>query len=91
MSANVLRGCDATACHRTFTADHGGAVPGGPFPGTFGSKGDVRRCEHGRVWIFARSEAYRIDIWRPVSRFWEPVIYRRAIRELATTDTEETA
>lgn len=82
MSANVLRGCDAARCHRTFAHKHGGALPGGPFPGTNGKDGDVRRCEHGKVWAFVRCEGYRIDVWRRLSRFWEPLAYRRAAAAL---------
>lgn len=83
MSANILRGCAASGCDRTFTSEHGGALPDGPFPGTFGSDGDVRRCEHGHIWTFVGREGYRIDTWRRVSRFWEPITYRRAITALA--------
>lgn len=84
MSANILRGCAATDCHRTFHFEHGGALPGGPFPGTSGKPGDVRRCEHGKVWRYRRTETGGswIDVWERVSRFWEPFVYRRAIRAL---------
>ncbi len=78
MSANILRGCDAANCDRTFALEHGAALPGGPFPGTCASRGDVRVCEHGKVWIFVYCEGYRIDVWRRVSRFLEPLTYRRA-------------
>ena len=80
--SNILRGCAAERCHRTFTHEHGGALPDGPFPGTMGSQGDVRRCEHGKVWIFVGCEAYTIDVWREVSRFWEPITYARAVRAM---------
>lgn len=63
-------------CSRTFRHEHGASVPGGPFPGTLADPGDVRRCEHGRLWTFdpytSRGD-YRIDHWRrlyPLEPAW---------------------
>lgn len=84
--ANVREGVCRHECSRTFHGEHGGALPGGPFPGTSGSPGDVRRCDHGRLWVYADSRENGfyclIDVWRPISRWWEPVLYRRARRLL---------
>jgi hypothetical protein len=87
MSANVstAREVCERECARTFHGEHGGALPGGPFPGTNGHEGDVRRCEHGRVWEFEPQVLYTagIDVWRLISPWWEPLRYRRAVRALA--------
>lgn len=71
-------------CSRTFHSTYGGALPGGPFPGTMGTLGDVRRCEHGRLWQFAEIHygGNWIDRWEPLSRFWNPIAWRRASRAL---------
>jgi hypothetical protein len=76
-------------CSRTFATEHGASMPGGPFPGTFGEEGSVRRCEHGRVWQWLSCEFWRIDIWAPLSPFWSPVRYWRAVRALAAPASKE--
>lgn len=49
-----------------------------------GRLGDVRRCIHGEVQVLTQiSEHARIQgpgthWWRTLSRFWNPVLYRRA-------------
>ena len=74
-------------CSRTFHFEHGGALPGGPFPGTAGDPGDIRRCEHGRMWRFVGTErgGNWIDLWEPLSPVWNPIAWRRARRALVTT------
>lgn len=71
-------------CSRTFRYGHGDALRGGPFPGSHGEAGDVRRCEHGQVWLFEEMTPhdFTIDHWTPLSRFWNPVQYGRAVRAL---------
>jgi hypothetical protein len=74
----------ASKCSRTFRGEHGQAVPGGPFPGTQAEEGDVRRCEHGRIWAYVKQTPndYTIDHWEQLSRFWNPVRFARAARAL---------
>jgi hypothetical protein len=59
-------------------------VPGGPFPGTQAEAGDVRRCEHGRIWSYVKDVPfdYTIDHWETLSWFWNPVRFARAVRAL---------
>lgn len=76
-------------CARTFHREHGEALPGGPFPGTWGEPGDVRRCEHGRIWGFASTGTF-IDLWEPVSVFWTPIRYLRAARALRPSPSTST-
>lgn len=84
MSANILRGRCANDCRVTWHSDHG---PDRETPGTSGSPGDVRRCEHGRIWIYEQTFTNRfycaMDRWHRVSRFFEPITFRRAVRALA--------
>ena len=82
MTANILRGCAAESCDRTFRQEHGGAVPGGPFPGTHAESGDVRLCEHGKVWLYTRTEGWSIDLWVRLHPLASPIRYRRALRAL---------
>ncbi|WP_191304369.1 hypothetical protein [Lentzea cavernae] len=70
----------------TFRGEHGAAMPGGPFPGTSGEPGGVRRCEHGQVWVFEKDDVYGFDHWEWLSRVWNPVRYRRAVRALQRND-----
>lgn len=74
-------------CARTFRGQHGAALPGGPFPGTQGEPGDVRRCEHGRVWAFdeprSRFEWPTFDLWESLGPLSTPIRYRRAVRSLS--------
>lgn len=86
MTANVLKGRCAYDCQRTWHSEHGGALPGGPFPGTGGGPGDVRRCEHGRLWIYKATD-HPMDYWRRLSWFWEPITYRRAQAALNAQET----
>lgn len=59
-------------CRVTWNGEHGGSLPGGPFPGTSGKPGDLRVCEHGRVWRYAETFTNRfycqMDRWTRVSR-----------------------
>lgn len=82
---NILSGCAATSCHRTWHFEYGASVPGGPFPGTHARAGDVRRCEHGKVWLFHRLAPHGswFDMWERIHPLSEPIVYRRAIRALA--------
>jgi hypothetical protein len=50
-----------------------------------GDIGNVRRCEHGNIWRCAEYW-YRTGWgrWVRLSRFWDPLRYRRAARLLAT-------
>lgn len=91
--ANVgPQGCDRE-CRSTFRYEYGGAMEGGPFPGTMADPDDVRRCEHGRIWIFTETVTgyfyNRLDLWRPISRWWEPIAYRRAARALRPAPVSE--
>lgn len=74
-------------CSRTFRHEHGSALPGGPFPGTAAEPGDVRRCEHGRIWCYRETNwgltaASGIDVWEQLAWWWEPIRYARAVRAL---------
>lgn len=90
MSANLLAGTCRHECARTWAVEHGGALPGGPFPGHWGSKGDVRRCEHGRLWLWQECpRPHSVNYWRRISRFWEPLVYRRAAKAIAAVPGEE--
>lgn len=86
---NILKGTCDHDCSSTWRYAHGASVPGGPFPGTKADEGDVRRCEHGRIWLFAgvKEDGYwnKFDQWRPVSRWLQPRVYRRAERVLLTS------
>ena len=77
MSANLLDGECRYECAKTWRYKHGDSLPDGPFPGTLAERGDVRRCEHGQVWLFAgvRKDAFfnDFDHWRRVSRLTEPL------------------
>lgn len=76
VKVNVLRdGCVKAECHRTFRQSKNG--------GTWGAKGDVRRCEHGRLWIYVGSERLTIDVWRRLT-LGERIRHRRAVRDLPT-------
>lgn len=91
--ANVLRGQCLHECSVTWHCEHGGALPDGPFPGTDGESGDVRRCEHGRLWLFTRSRENSfyclMDCWRPINRWLEPRLYRKTQRLLAAPVDQE--
>ena len=86
MTANITRPSCRRDCARTWRYEHGASCPGGPFPGTFGSEGDVRRCEHGRIWLY-RPDCYHhgsnFDIWRRLTPWGNPILHRRAVRALA--------
>lgn len=80
MSTNILRGCEAANCaHECWRA---GA-----------DRGDVRRCEHGKIWTFDRLVEGRffntLIRWRRIHPFWEPITYRRAIRALAASEADQ--
>lgn len=54
------------------------------------SDDDVRRCEHGRIWWCTPNQSpfSTIRRWEPLSRFWTPIKYRRAVRALSREVTE---
>ncbi len=84
------RGC-RHECQTTWRWEHGASVPGGPFPGTMADPGDVRRCEHGRVWVatgrVAKSYFFtEHDVWERLTTWGSPLRYRRAVRALATPE-----
>lgn len=86
------RGC-RDECAITWRYSHGSAWD--TRPGTNGYPGDVRRCEHGRLWIFERhfTNTYycEMDRWQPISRWWRPLLYRKASRALAVMDQQSKA
>lgn len=89
-SANILRGECAVECKHTWHSDYG---PNRSIPGTHASKGDVRRCGHGNIWIATGRirESYYFtqhDEWDRVSRFWEPLLYRKATRALTAAEKD---
>lgn len=86
---NVFKDKDRCArdCRTTWAIEHGGALPGGPFPGGYASAGDVRRCEHGKLWIYDEHENRRqvapsMNYWRRLNWFWYPIVSWRARRKL---------
>lgn len=89
-AANVRKGRCRYECRSTWRYEHGGSVPGGPFPGTMAGPGDVRLCQHGDVWEYARTYTDGFfnerDAWARLSRFWQPLARRRALAALATAD-----
>lgn len=87
MSANIApTGC-RWDCRETWACEYGASLPGGPFPGTQGSTGDVRRCKHGNVWLYAGpSSSWRFDIWRRLTWWGTPVQYHHALKALATNE-----
>lgn len=84
MTANILtpKARCTTDCRTTFAGRHGASITGGPFEGTIGGPGEVRRCEHGRYWRW-RDTNHRLDYWERLSWLWEPIVMRRARRALA--------
>lgn len=72
MSANI-EPPDATCargCAQTWRHFHE-ATSGGP--------GDVRRCKHGRYWLWnSETDDYKFDIWDRLSWLWTPILYHRA-------------
>ena len=76
----------ALKCRNTFRTSYG---PDGSLPGTFGKPGDVRRCDHGRVWTFT-DESYGLDYWMRLSPVLSPIRYLRAIRALRRPDRSDT-
>lgn len=84
MNANITPQTCRVECRKTWSCEHGASVPGGPFPGTLGSPGDVRRCEHGNVWLYEGDDASsRFDYWTRLRWWTTPIQYRRAILALA--------
>ncbi|WP_280499386.1 hypothetical protein [Nocardia cyriacigeorgica] len=73
-------------CASTHRYEHGGSRPGGPFPGTHAEPGDVRRCEHARYWRYTHTSRgfffQTFDRWELLSRFWNPILVRRARRAI---------
>lgn len=54
--------------------------------------GEVRRCQHGRVQVcyqIGYRSRYVVDVstplWRTLSRFWTPRLYREAVAALEST------
>ena len=56
---------------------------GGIGPDLWGSAGDVRRCEHGRVMIGYERPGLIPAEWADLSPVFDPIKYRRAVRALA--------
>lgn len=48
-------------------------------PTWYGRLGDVHRCKHG-AYFMADSH---LGHWIRLSRFWEPILYRRAVKALS--------
>ncbi|NUR80782.1 MAG: hypothetical protein HOQ21_10100 [Dermatophilaceae bacterium] len=59
-------------CERTFRYIH---------DATRGEPGDVRYCDHGRVWTFDHDTGH-IDVWEWLSPVFNPIRYARAVRAL---------
>jgi len=84
MSTNIrATGC-RTGCKHTWRYNHG---PDRSIPGTFADKDDVRRCEHGAVWIATgaiRTNAFYCDFdeWRRLAVWSSPIRYRLALSAL---------
>lgn len=89
MSANVREGRCKYECRSTWHGNHG---PGLSLPGTHGKPGDVRRCEHGNVWVFEREYEGRFytqhDGWRRLHPILDWPEYRRAVAALAAGDPQ---
>lgn len=78
MNANILsvrqqcdRGCSTTYWRLYGTVD----------------RGDVRRCQHGRLWYATgggrQGMFYSVlDAWEPLSWYWTPILWMRARRVL---------
>lgn len=76
-------------CRKTWRQEYGGAVPGGPFPGTYAQPGDVRVCEHGKYWEYAPDATppgdYTFDHWRRLD--WAtPIRLHRAKTALTSSE-----
>lgn len=86
MSANIRTGC-RYVCASTWRDSHG---PSHSLEGTHAEHGDVRYCEHGRLWryIGTRENQFfcQMDCWKRITRA-EPIIHRRAIRALAAAES----
>lgn len=54
------------------------------YPTWMGRVGDVHRCKHGAYFMAITDWAD----WIRLSRFWEPIRYRRAVRALAIRGDE---
>lgn len=73
-------------CRKTWRGEHGGALSGGPFPGTQAKAGDVRRCEHGRIWEYSVDYVpnhLTFDYWYHLDWFRYPIQRHRAKVALA--------
>lgn len=80
-SIQTAREACLRSCRTTFWRWEQDKPDGNPFP----KLGDVRRCEHGRIWTATQERTWGLlncDIWGPLSRFWSPIRYARAIRAL---------
>ena len=88
-TGNIQRECE-DGCSVTWHTDYG---PNGSLPGTRGAHGDVRRCDHGRVWLYEETFMNRyycsMDRWRALSKFRNWRLHKRAVRALATPDAGE--
>lgn len=53
-----------------------------------GRPGDVRRCRHGRIQLLTPVPEHHpvqgpgTHWWRDLSKFWDPILYRRAAAAL---------
>lgn len=92
MTASIRKEGCRYECSTTWRGDHG---PDRSIPGTYASEGDVRQCEHGRLWLFtgeAQSRYFTVhDCWRRLSRWWDPIVFRRAKRALGQPTKGEPA
>lgn len=85
MSAHIRpTGCRVN-CRTTWRHEYG---PGRSLPGTHATRGDVRRCEHGNLWVATGRTLESCyftdhDEWERLTRWGSPIRYRRAVRALA--------
>jgi len=80
LTANIVTKRQACArhCAYTYWRNHGPV-----------DTGDVRRCEHGKVWVATGRQRESIyfhvlDEWERLG-WWTPIAYRRAVRALEAT------
>jgi hypothetical protein len=88
MSVTIRRPNCRRDCRQTWRHEHGAALPGGPFPGTLAQEGDVRRCEHGRIWYCPKepSDASNFDQWERLTWWGTPIRYQQARKSLREFD-----
>lgn len=83
------RGDCRTDCDVTWHTEHGN---NGEKPGTRGGPGDVRRCEHGNVWLWAEEFQNRyfcyMDRWQRLRPWLNRRQYRRAVKALEEANVD---